>query len=306
MAQGFLTAVLGEVGFETLGIVYFSYAASSAVAQALAQSWGQRTALIIGASGYVLWHLSATLAVFGYGSWHLYVASAFLGFTAAVIWTAVGAYVTLASSPSDRGKYNGVFFSLAMSSPIAGNVVAICLVNVGGLATTVLFLVMLVMSCAAFLLFFSIKSLPARSPVLEACAVSAAAVGSSAAGGSSAVAAVAPGGMESGAIYSVEAAADSGATGAAVAGVRGSSASLWSVVAQLPDVLATWEFALIFLWTAYSGFSKSFFFGTYPTLEGQEWVAPGMFSYGVANLVCSTAFGRFADARGKRLAVGGA
>ncbi len=90
--------MLSEVGFDALGLIYFAYAGSSALAQALAQRWGGRTALIVGASGYVLWHLSAMLAVYGYGAWHLYVASVLLGFTAAVLWTAAGAYMTLASA----------------------------------------------------------------------------------------------------------------------------------------------------------------------------------------------------------------
>jgi hypothetical protein len=108
-----------------------------------------------------------------------------------------------------------------MSSPILGNVIALVLVNALGLSSSVLFLVMFIISCGAFVSFFLIRTLPPSPAAADA-----------------------------------EGTAASAAASSLLVPPQPARPGLCAVLAQMPDVLVTWEFACIFVWTAYSGISK--------------------------------------------------
>ncbi|CAD6269809.1 unnamed protein product [Miscanthus lutarioriparius] len=125
---------LGDI---SLGVLYTSFTAFSAVGSAVVRWIGSRRALVVGTSGYLLF-IAANLAP----SWYTMVpASLYLGFTASIIWVGQGTYLTLAALSHARennlpegptlGSFNGEFWGMFASTQVIGNLISLALLRNG-------------------------------------------------------------------------------------------------------------------------------------------------------------------------------
>ncbi|CAD6269800.1 unnamed protein product [Miscanthus lutarioriparius] len=125
---------LGDI---SLGVLYTSFTAFSAVGSAVVRWMGSRRALVVGTSGYLLF-IAANFAP----SWYTMVpASLYLGFTASIIWVGQGTYLTLAALSHARennlpegptlGSFNGEFWGMFASTQVIGNLISLALLRNG-------------------------------------------------------------------------------------------------------------------------------------------------------------------------------
>ncbi|XP_066355197.1 UNC93-like protein 3 isoform X1 [Miscanthus floridulus] len=125
---------LGDI---SLGVLYTSFTAFSAVGSAVVRWMGSRRALVVGTSGYLVF-IAANLAP----SWYTMVpASLYLGFTASIIWVGQGTYLTLAALSHARennlpegptlGSFNGEFWGMFASTQVIGNLISLALLRNG-------------------------------------------------------------------------------------------------------------------------------------------------------------------------------
>jgi len=142
------------IGFYSLAIIYFAFAFSNLfLATLIVSKVGNRLSMVFGGLGYCLFIASfeyVILPVF-------YGFSALMGFCASILWTAQGNYLTLNSTEETRGRNSGLFWALLQTSLLLGSGAAFIIVPPGSeiaLPTArLLFLVMLVSSCAGVVLF---------------------------------------------------------------------------------------------------------------------------------------------------------
>ncbi|CAL5092957.1 unnamed protein product [Urochloa decumbens] len=126
-----------NLGSISLGVLYTSFTAFSAVGSAVVRWMGSRRALVVGTSGYLLF-IAANLAP----SWYTMVpASLYLGFTASIIWVGQGTYLTSAALSHARennlpegptlGSFNGEFWGMFASTQVIGNLISLALLRNG-------------------------------------------------------------------------------------------------------------------------------------------------------------------------------
>ncbi|EES17219.1 UNC93-like protein 3 isoform X1 [Sorghum bicolor] len=125
---------LGDI---SLGVLYTSFTAFSAVGSAVVRWMGSKRALAVGTSGYLLF-IAANLVP----SWYTMVpASLYLGFTASIIWVGQGTYLTSAALSHARennfpegptlGSFNGEFWGMFASTQVIGNLISLALLRNG-------------------------------------------------------------------------------------------------------------------------------------------------------------------------------
>ncbi|CAN6329481.1 unnamed protein product [Urochloa humidicola] len=126
-----------NLGSISLGVLYTSFTAFSAVGSAVVRWMGSRRALVVGTSGYLLF-IAANLVP----SWYTMVpASLYLGFTASIIWVGQGTYLTSAALSHARennlpegptlGSFNGEFWGMFASTQVIGNLISLALLRNG-------------------------------------------------------------------------------------------------------------------------------------------------------------------------------
>nr|CAG4716761.1 unnamed protein product [Naegleria fowleri] len=98
--QNFLTTIREEEGFIALFVLYTAFAFASFVSPSFCTLVGEKTTIIIGSSGYILFVFSAAIE----SSALLYVAAAYNGFCAALLWTSQGSLLTLSANYSQQIK----------------------------------------------------------------------------------------------------------------------------------------------------------------------------------------------------------
>ncbi|CAF1381624.1 unnamed protein product [Adineta steineri] len=132
VAQTFQTSSdYAKDGAFAVGIIYIVFClANLALSQYATQLLGLRITFIVSSLTYLLF-IAANIK---YMKWVLYISAFLVGLGAALIWTAQGAYVAIATNkyeqannlePSSRlGFTNGMFFSIYSCSLVFGNLLA--------------------------------------------------------------------------------------------------------------------------------------------------------------------------------------
>ncbi|CAF4209471.1 unnamed protein product [Adineta steineri] len=132
VAQTFQTSSdYAKDGAFAIGIIYIVFCLSNlALSQNITQLLGLRMTFILSSLTYLLF-IAANIK---YIKWVLYISAFLVGLGAALLWTAQGAYVAIATNkyeqvnnlePSSRlGFTNGMFFSIYSCSLIFGNLLA--------------------------------------------------------------------------------------------------------------------------------------------------------------------------------------
>lgn len=116
--QNYITSLLpGHLGDESLSVLYITIALTVCSAPSVMGSLGERRTMILGAACYVVYLASLMYVV----EWIVLVTSAVIGFGAALLWVAVGVFLTKHSTADDRGFTSGFFWSTFQLSGIVGN-----------------------------------------------------------------------------------------------------------------------------------------------------------------------------------------
>jgi MFS transporter, NAG-T family, sugar:H+ symporter len=169
-AQNFATSRSGNVGSNTLGILYSVFMVTNIVSSAIVSRLGPKLALIFGSMTYVL-YVAANII---YTPWSMYPAGFLLGVGAAVLWTAQGVYITRCSGyhevandlplKSSIGFFNGLFFSIFQVNQLLGNLL-VALLFLQDVATNVIFIITsLIAASGTVLLTFIHKMPPPKVP----------------------------------------------------------------------------------------------------------------------------------------------
>lgn len=135
--QNLQTNLNGNMGFESLAILYFVFAGTNFFSPFIVTLVGEKVGLLIGAVCYCTF-IAANMRLIT----PVYLgASAVIGFGAAVLWTAQGAMVIRSAPPAKLGAYNGLFFGIFQWSQILGNLLVGILMS-KGISNYILFLIL--------------------------------------------------------------------------------------------------------------------------------------------------------------------
>lgn len=140
--QNYATSLLpGHLGAESLAVLYVSVCAFVFSAPHIASRLGEKWTMVVGAICYLVYMASllhiiravvlAAAVVIGI-CWHLLgpiLTQRSLGFGAAILWVAVGSYITKSASAQELGKVNGIFWGVFQFSQIFGNLGAYLVFN---------------------------------------------------------------------------------------------------------------------------------------------------------------------------------
>eukprot|EP01147_Barroeca_monosierra_P009483 gene9483-1724_t len=128
---GFQTTVLKDImddsqlGTQSLAIIYAVFSLANFVSPIIVHYLGARFCMFLGGIGYSLF-IGSILTL---NAAAILSASALLGFSAAVIWTAQGNYITANTNPSTRPTYSGIFWAQLQSSLLVGNLMLFLIVH---------------------------------------------------------------------------------------------------------------------------------------------------------------------------------
>ena len=147
--QAYVSSLLpGNLGFQSLVVVYVAYEVSLVAAPFICEVIGDRGAMVLGSAMYVVY--IASLAVLNPAA--ILVASVLIGFGAAILWVAQGSALTLWSTDATRGRNAGVFWGGFQLSAIAGPLMSYSILSNEAIAegskVTVLFTVFAAISVA--------------------------------------------------------------------------------------------------------------------------------------------------------------
>jgi MFS family permease len=126
--QGYVTTTLkGNLGYESLAILYICYEVFLLLAPAICNRIGDRAAMTIGAMCYAIYIGSLMLGnQLGTESHPIlikitvYLASALIGFGAAILWVGQGSYITECCTGSRRGQQAGIFWGGMQLASVVG------------------------------------------------------------------------------------------------------------------------------------------------------------------------------------------
>jgi len=105
-------------GYISLAVVYAVFALANWIAPSILLFLGPKITMFLGAVTYVLFVASFLWPQ----TWLLYLMSSIVGLGAAIIWTAQGNYLTLASDSTTMTRNSGIFWAMLQSSMVFGNI----------------------------------------------------------------------------------------------------------------------------------------------------------------------------------------
>ena len=153
--QNFVTTLLPPgVGNTSLSILYGVVAASVIVTPYIVQRIGERITLFLGGLCYVVYIVSLVHVIPGV----VYAMSVVIGFGAAILWVALGAYLTSNSTPEDYGRNSGIFWGIFQLCNIIGNLIAFYLFQM--LTQTMVFTTFSVIAAAGTLMLVLLRRAP--------------------------------------------------------------------------------------------------------------------------------------------------
>ena len=128
-AQNQVAPTLKEAGTASLGLLYATFALTSMVTPSLLALFAQRPdslqaetrALILGSALYAPFFVACSLGPSSTLLWLQLATSAVLGGGAGLLWVSQGSLLTASTTPSNRGRWSGLFWSSFMSGNAAGN-----------------------------------------------------------------------------------------------------------------------------------------------------------------------------------------
>eukprot|EP00050_Salpingoeca_kvevrii_P019971 m.92693 g.92693 ORF g.92693 m.92693 type:complete len:439 (-) comp8657_c1_seq2:43-1359(-) len=153
--QNYVTSLLpGNLGNESMGVLYVSVCLFVFVAPTTVAAWGERIAMIVGAAGYLVFMAS----LIKIDKAVVLLCSVVIGAGAAILWVAQGAFLVKASAPGTYGANAGMFWGIFQVSNVAGNLAAYFVYqHVGGGRT--LFVSFLVVASLGTIVFFLMRPL---------------------------------------------------------------------------------------------------------------------------------------------------
>eukprot|EP00936_MAST-01D_sp_MAST-1D-sp1_P002712 g2712.t1 len=128
-AQNFVVPLFGNIGSLSLGVLYFVFTFVLLAGPPLMNRLGgPKRAMVIGASGYVLYSCSLIYL------WipTIMLGSVVIGVSAALLWTGQGTFMAHNSNGSNSGTLSGYFWAMLMASNLFGNVSASLIIRALG------------------------------------------------------------------------------------------------------------------------------------------------------------------------------
>lgn len=129
----------GNLGFYSLGTLYFTFSLSSFLATPIVNNCGERISMTVGAMCYTLYTASFILAstplkypdvadawIFQKGAIYaiILVSAIANGFGASILWVAQGRYISRIANDANKGSFNSIFWAFFMSSQVIGTLFA--------------------------------------------------------------------------------------------------------------------------------------------------------------------------------------
>ncbi|EGD74624.1 hypothetical protein PTSG_12375 [Salpingoeca rosetta] len=151
--QNYTTSLLPNgLGNQSLAILYISVPFFCFTGPPIVQRLGEKWTMVLGSSTYILFMGSLIKVIPAL----VKAASVVIGFGAAILWIAVGPYITKASTTDTVGRNNGIFWGIFQFSNVIGNIGAYFIFdNLGG--STALFLALTAIGGLAVIIFCFIK-----------------------------------------------------------------------------------------------------------------------------------------------------
>ena len=126
----------GNMGFYSLGVLYFTFSFCCFIATPIVNKCGERFAMTMGALCYTTYTASFILAS-APGKYPdqadslwlfnrnlikavILIAAAINGFGASILWVAQGKYLARIANDANKGLFNSIFWAFFMSSQIIG------------------------------------------------------------------------------------------------------------------------------------------------------------------------------------------
>jgi MFS family permease len=123
--QNYITTLFPTLGQSSLAILYAVAGISVFAGPAFTAALGARLTMIVGGACYVVYVASlaaaATPAMSGFANALIYIASAVIGFGAAILWVALGVFITQNSTRTTYATNTGIFWSVFQLNNIIGN-----------------------------------------------------------------------------------------------------------------------------------------------------------------------------------------
>lgn len=102
--QNYITSLLpGDLGNESLSVLYCSICVCVFVAPSMAKAIGERATMILGAACYVAYMASLAHII----TWIVLLLSVVIGFGAAILWVAMGSFLMKCSAANEYGRNSG-------------------------------------------------------------------------------------------------------------------------------------------------------------------------------------------------------
>eukprot|EP00054_Salpingoeca_dolichothecata_P025026 m.172676 g.172676 ORF g.172676 m.172676 type:complete len:302 (-) comp25221_c0_seq6:687-1592(-) len=154
--QNYVTSLLpGHLGNISLGVLYASVCFFVFLAPSIVNQLGEKKTMILGAVCYVI-YMASLIKIYRPV---VIAASVVIGFGAAILWVAVGVFLTRCSPDGLRGRNSGIFWGIFQLSNVLGNLGAFFFFkHVGGGAP--LFTGFTIIGGAGTLFLFCLRPLP--------------------------------------------------------------------------------------------------------------------------------------------------
>jgi MFS family permease len=124
----------GDLGFYSLGVLYFAFSLSCFVATPIVNKCGERISMTVGALCYTLYTASFMLASAplqypdtdiwilkkGVIEAVIIVTAISNGFGASILWVAQGRYISRIANDTNKGSFNSIFWACLQSSQVVG------------------------------------------------------------------------------------------------------------------------------------------------------------------------------------------
>ena len=169
---------MSDLGYSSLGtvniaVIYLAFACSSAAASQIIMSLGVRCTLTLSSFTYVIWIFSFVLPAYKYerkqaGEIHeegifsdaaikiITIGAAFLtGLGAGTLWVSQAYYVSECATEHNKGRYNGLFFSIFQVASMASGALAGAMID--NLPKTIFYLIMGSIAFTATLWFICVQ-----------------------------------------------------------------------------------------------------------------------------------------------------
>jgi MFS family permease len=145
--SSYMSSLHKELGYASLAVLYSVFGISIFFAPTIERILGAKWCMILASIMYNFYTLFAIVS----NPWSILISSALVGFSASVIWTAQGAYLTRIAG-DDMGLFSGIFFALFYISSFGGNIAISTLLTVG-IPKWIAFLVIFVVGFVGTFLF---------------------------------------------------------------------------------------------------------------------------------------------------------